>query len=420
MKKYAIILLLLIPELAFASSYYIDTRLAAQVRGNALAEKEYPFTTYLDTGLKELPKDGTFDVSLKNSRTMRTGSDSNDFDLYQAVFRTQNLGGMLDISAGRQFISPGFHAYLMDGLNAAVGKDDWPILVKFFGGVPRYTETGDFHGTTGLVTGTAIEMQMFERMNTRLSAVYDKLDIHNNDWKDNDTVLVGMSHSQIFSAKLEPTLYGTMEYDTAGKIVNAGILGFSIKPHRRVYWNIEGGHHEINRDWNRTSIFSLFATGPLHQGRSEVSITLLEEKGAFKDVVLTGGYAYQRLKISSSVSENGHLANGGLGFHIIPLRLDTNLAYALYDSFGGRAHDVSVTLHDEPIDPLVVDAGANFTKYFKVTNDNDTAISAFLEAGIKIIKRLTFSANGEYLRNNTFDKEFRVMARLGYSLEGSI
>jgi len=252
------------------------------------------------------------------------------------------------------------------------------------------------------------------------SAVYDKLDIHNNDWKDNDTVLVGMSHSQIFSAKLEPTLYGTMEYDTAGKIVNAGILGFSIKPHRRVYWNIEGGHHEINRDWNRTSIFSLFATGPLHQGRSEVSITLLEEKGAFKDVVLTGGYAYQRLKISSSVSENGHLANGGLGFHIIPLRLDTNLAYALYDSFGGRAHDVSVTLHDEPIDPLVVDAGANFTKYFKVTNDNDTAISAFLEAGIKIIKRLTFSANGEYLRNNTFDKEFRVMARLGYSLEGSI
>ena len=72
------------------------------------------------------------------------------------------------------------------------------------------------------------------------------------------------------------------------------------------------------------------------------------------------------------------------------------------------------------MDCLVVDGGVNFKKYFKVTNDNDTAISAFLEAGIKIIKRLTFSANGEYLRNNTFDKEFRVMARLGYSLEGSI
>ncbi|MBI2091627.1 MAG: hypothetical protein HYT75_01350 [Deltaproteobacteria bacterium] len=410
--------LMVLSAYAEAASYYIKPRLETQVRKTSSDKREIPFSSYLDSGLSDLPHSGTFDVSLKNERIFKQEQD--EFDLYQAVFRMQDLGGLLGVSGGRQFISPGFHAYLMDGASLSLGKESWPVTVGLFGGIPRYIETGDFHGEAGLVSGMTLDMSMNEHMHTRFSAVYDKLDINEKNWSENETVLVGMSHSHQFGSKLSPSLYGTMEYDTAGKTVETGLMGFSLQPLARLYWNLEGGHYNTNRDRARSTIFGLYTTGPFYQARTGANLTLIEDAGAVADFALTGGYSYQRLEISSSASKNGNIADAGFKFTIVPLHLDAGVTYRFYDSFGGRAHDVIVSLHDEPFDKAALDAGADFTKYSKITNDNDTATSVFLMAGYELLKNLEISAGGEYLRNNIFSSEWRATAKLGYKLEGKI
>lgn len=418
MQRLVIIALLSLATAAQAAEYYINPRLETQVRQNSLSEREIPLSAYLDTGISGLPNSGTFDVSLKNNRTFKIEED--EFDLYQAVWRMQDLGGVVDVASGRQFVSPGFHAYLLDGASFSIGKDSWPLLISVIGGVPRYIETGDFHGTTGLVSGVTLELQGMGKMHSKLSAVYDKLDIGKKDWKQNETVLVGMNHSHYFSGKVKPSLYGSMEYDTAGKNIETGLVGFSIEPTKRLYWNIEGGHYNTNRSRSRTTIFGLYAIGAFYQGRTGISFTAFESAGAFEDLVLTGGYSYQRFSVSSGVSKSGNIADAGFRFHITPLYLDTGVTYRFYDSFGGRAHDVILNLHDEPIDKLFIDTGANYTKYSKITNEADTAISSFLSAGYEIVKGLQVSATGEYLRNNTFSSEFRGLVKLAYVLEGKL
>src|SRR3989338_4403760 len=267
MKRLIILAAVLFPVVVHAGSYYLDGRIQSQARENSLSEREVPFDVYMDAGLAELPQQGTFDVSFKNNHTFNSDfTDGDEFDLYQAVFRMQNLGGVADVSAGRQFLSPGFHTYLVDGLSTTIGKDDWPIVFTLFGGIPRYIESGDFHGEAGLVSGMTIETQIMDHMHTKFSMIYDKLDIDAANWKENETVLVGMSHSHYFGGNMAPTLYGTMEYDTAGSVIETGIMGFGLQPHRRIYWNIEGGHYNTNRDRTRTTIFSLYANGPLYQG----------------------------------------------------------------------------------------------------------------------------------------------------------
>lgn len=417
-RLYILLAILLWPTALQATGYYIESRVETQVRQNALLEREVPFDFYLDTGLNNLPKNGSFDVSLRNNHTFKLGTD--DFDLFQAVFRLNNVGGLLDFSLGRQFTSPGVHNYLLDGGLTTIGKDDWPILVSLFGGIPRYIETGDFHGEAGLVGGTIFELQGIENLSTRLSFIYDSLDLDTWSWKNNQTVFAGFAGSYIFENKFEPNIYANAEYDIAGKIVENGTAGFSFRPNSRLYWNIEGGHYNTNRQRQRITIFSLFASGPYYQGRAGASFTVFEGGKILENLILTAGYAYQRIEVTPSLSKNGHVADGGCKFYIAPIFLDTAASYKFYDSFGGRAHDISFTLHDEPIDILSVDVSVNYTRYKKITNEKDVATAILGMVGVEAFKNFVLSVGGEYLKNKVFENEWRATAMLSYKLGGKI
>lgn len=420
MKKILMALLLIFPALeANSTSFYIDTRLETQVRENSLPQREAPFYAYLDTGLKELPNKGTFDVSLRNNYIFNV--KDNEFDLYQAVFRMDDIAGVVGVSAGRQFVSPGFHAYLMDGLTTRIGKEDWPVAVTIIGGVPRYLEMNDFKGTAGLIAGATIELQGVDRFHLKLSGIYDKLDIKKTYWKKNDTVLTGVATSYLFNGRFMPNLYGNFEYDTAGKDIDTGLAGFRIRPFSRLFWNIEGGFFNTNRNRQRDTIFSLFSRSGFYQGRTGISVTAIESAGPIEDFVITGGYSYQRYhSTASSKADIGHLADGGIKFSVAPIYLTVLASYKYYKSYGGKANDIYFELHDEPFDILNFTAGGNITKYSKITNQKDTAISAFLMADLNIIKNFVLSAGGEYLRNDTFSREFRATAKLSYKFEGKL
>jgi hypothetical protein len=415
MKRIILLLAILLPLTAEAGSYYMNSQLVTQVRENAINEREVPLDFYLDTGFRALPHEGSFDVSLRNNRIFNIKDD--EFDLYQAVFRMNNLGGWLDFSAGRQFISPGFQAYMMDGVTFTIGKDDWPLLWTLIGGVPRYIETGDFHGNVGLLAGTTVELNGFDNTHIKLSALYNKIRIKRNDWKENDTVLTGLAVSQQFGGKVKPNLYGDFEYDTAGKVIDNSTLGFSLQPHRRVYWNAEGGYYNTNRDWAQPSILGIYSLGGMYQANTGINVILADGGAKVDEISLVAGYSYQRYKSGTNLNSNGHIANAGLNFSILPIHLDAGLAYSYYDCFGGRAHDVKLVLYDEPIDKLYFNITANYTKYSKVTNENDNAIGLYWMIGYEVAKGLVLSAGGEYMRNNNFTHDIRATAQLSYSLE---
>lgn len=418
MRRIIIIAILLLPAIAHAGRFYLNPEILTQVRKDSLNTRQVPFDFYLNTGVYDLPEEGTFDVSLRNDHIFNIGE--NQFDLYQAVFRMKDIGDAVDISAGRQFLSPGYHAYLIDGLTTDIGKDDWPVHVGFVAGVPRYLEISDFHGNVGLLAGTTLQLNGFDNTSAKLSAMYNSIKATEGDWKKNQTVLVGLGLYHKFSAKVLPELYGDFEYDTAGKVINTGIAGFGFRPHWRVYLNVEGGVYNVDREWRMPSILGLYSLGPMYQGDTGLNILLYEGNDVFEGVSLDASYSFQRFEAASKKADYGNLAMGGLNFTILPAKLDTSIAYRFYDSFGGRANDVQLSLHEEPAKKVYIDFTANYTKYVKITNDNDDAIGLFLMTGVEVLKNLVLSAGGEYLRNNTFRNELRATAQLSYNLDGKL
>lgn len=421
MKRLIFLIIILIPAVADAASYYVMPRLQSQVRENMINEREVPFTIFYDTGLADLPKEGSFDVSLMNNKIFNIPAENGDeFDLYQAVFRMNDIGNIIDISAGRQFLSPGFATYLVDGLKTTVGKDDWPVLISLLGGVPRYIETGDFHGEIGLLTGTTIELNGYDKSYARLSVLYDKYNIHVNEWKKNDTVLTGLALSHQFGGKVKPNIYGDFEFDTGGKDIDNSTAGIRLTPHRRFYCYAEGGFYNTNRDFRRPTIMGLFATGGLYQGRGGFQVIAVEANRVLGDLAINADYSFSRFDSGPGKGSNGNIAGAGLAFELIPLRMENGISYTFYDSYGGRAHDVLVALHSEPINKLSLDVSANYTKYTKITNDSDNAIGVFWMAGYEVLKNLILSAGGEYNRNDVFKKDIRATVQLAYLLRGKI
>lgn len=419
MRKHLVCLILLLPLTAEASSVYVKPALQMQVLENALSQREVPLNMLLDTGLKDLPNSGSLDISLFDNRTFNIGENS--FDLYQAVFKMKDVGGFVNFSAGRQLVTPNFHAYLIDGAEVSLGGTDWPVRIGLLGGVPRYLEVSDFHGTVGLVTGGYVELQGFRNHQARLSVLYDRLDFSTkSQWGANSTVLVGLSDTLAFDIAWRPTVYVNGEYDAGGKSVDTGMGGIRFQPTRKLMFNVEGGTYNTNRKWQMPTVYSLFTSSAYYQARGGVAYTFIDMGDVVDDLTLKADYSFQRYRVQTPLATNAHLADAILSVSIVPIRLDASVGYTFYDSYGGRAHDVIVTLHDEPFKKFSVDLGGNFTQYSKITNVSDTAIDVYLLAGYELVKGLVFTAGGEFMRNSVFDKEFRATALLSYDFQGKI
>jgi len=417
--RFFVVLMLFLPLLAEASSFYIRPEVQMQVLEDSLSDREVPLNALLDTGLGDLPNNGTFDVSLFDNRTFKIGENS--FDLYQAVFKMKEIGGYVNFSAGRQFITPGFHVYLMDGVDMSIGGADWPLRIGLLGGVPRYLEISDFHGTVGLITGAYLELQGFRNHHAKLSAIYQRLDFDaKREWGANSTLLAGLSDTYRFEVPWRPTIYGNVEYDTGGRSIDTGMGGIRVQPTRRFMFNVEGGTYNTNRKWQMPTVYSLFTSGAYYQARGGISYTFIDMGDVFEDLTLKADYSFQRYHIQTPLTTSANLADAILCMDITPIRLDATIGYTFYDSYGGKAHDVIATLHDEPFDKFYIDLGVNYTRYSKITNVKDNAYDVSLIAGYEILKDLVLSAGGEYLRNNVFSSEFRATALLSYNFQGKI
>lgn len=397
---------LLLPLRAGAVAWRVEAEQIGQWRRNAAVQRELPANLYLGAGVAEW---GKWHASVQaDGRVFRDLQRSvNEADLYQGVLHLEPTK-VWRLDLGRQFLNPGFSTELVDGVRTTILP--WSrVDLSVYAGVPRTIERGDFNRDDGLLTGMVVRLHDWHHTAASLQAQWRKFDLQGADWRQNDTVRVGASASHQFGGKTAPLAYGLFEYDVAGKVVEAGTLGFDWWPSARVALNLEGNYFNVNRAADRPSIMALFTSGPLWTGRFAATIDVVPDV-----VTLRTQYAYQRVTVGAGAHRTGHVVEVGIPVHIRAAHLDFEPAYYFSQSYGGRVHGVRALLHERFMKSWWGELGVDYSSYRKVTNESDVALSTVLWTGYDIGKAWRVAVGGEYNKNNLFNRDLRGSLRVSY------
>lgn len=407
MRRYIpfIFMLLMMPSSGFALGYRVHTDVLSQIREDENGVREIPFNGYVGGGVGNLADRVSLETDMRIFRDVDQSLD--DYDLYDAVIHTRPFERWT-VDAGRQFISQGFSAEVIDGIQTTVTP--WQHLnVSAYAGVPRTVERGDFNRDDGLLSGLSLRVIDLARMTIGFHGAWRRFDLNTTDWRQNDEVRTGTDVTVRLPGGMKPLLYGLVEYDATAKIIDTGTAGIDLFPHRRVALNTEFNYFNVNRDANRRTIQSLFTSGETMGGRFSTTVTIVPD-----ELDLVGSYSYQRLEIQQGVHENGHIANGGFQVVFEDIGLFLSPEYYFRKSFGGDLHGVRSSVREEFTEKLWTEIGADFTTYNKITGNDDQAISTVAWAGYTILKGWSVSAGFEYNRNNNFDRDIRGSFRMSY------
>lgn len=408
---FLVFFLLFSPPLA-AGSLHLDTDFLGQVRENETSVKEFPFNGYLGVGVTDIGK-WRFGAQT-DMRLFRDFSRSlDDYDLYQAVLHAKPLEA-LAIDFGRQFINQGFSVQILDGLQTTLFPSNY-LRVAFFGGIPRTVERGDFNRNDGWMTGLSLGLLGVPGTEAAVHFLWRKNDIRHSDLKENDQVLVGANLSHRWQGPVGPNLYGLLEYDVTSKVAEAETVGIDVAPSQRIRLNVEGNYFNANRDTTRPTILGLLTRGRTLSARFSSTWTLVPR---FLDLVES--YSYQRVEIQEGVRENGHLLEIGFPVSVESVGFFCQPAYDFAESFGGNLHGGRVFFHEDFTDRLYGEVAFDFTRYEKITHNDDTALSTLLWAGYEILKGWTVAGGFEYNRNNLFERDLRGSFRIQYHYDHGI
>lgn len=389
-----------------AGTLRVDGEAWGQFRKNAALQREVPINTYLGAGVADLGKwhlGAATDLRFFRDLQRSIG----DVDLYQGLVHAQPREA-IQLDIGRQFVSQGFAAGVLDGVRTTVVPFD-RLAVTAYAGMPRTVERGDFNRDDGLLSGLSFALRGAASTSAQVHVAWRKVVFARRDWGANDTVRLGVNLAHRFGGRMRPMAYGLFEYDAAGKVVEAGTVGIDLAPTGRVALNLEGNYFNADRATNRPTILALFTQGPLWTARCASTVTLVP---GWLDVVER--YAYQRVTPQAGLHRHGHLLEIAFPLTIASIGLAIEPAYYFEKSFGGRLHGGRLVAHEDFTDRLFADAGVDYVTYQKVTRDNDTGLSTWGWAGYEIVKGWRVAAGVEYNKNNAFNQDVRGTLQIGY------
>lgn len=401
---------LFFPPAVNAGDFHLDATALGQVRDNEDMAREVPTNGYLGLSVNEP------DVHLSAESNMRFFRDFaekvNDYDLYQTVLHYRPLEDF-QLDFGRQFIDQGFTASVIDGLMFQIMRSRH-VDVTVYSGIPRNVEIGDFNKNDGLLSGMTVGVKNFHNTAGHFHFAWRKNSITENDLKRNDELYVGADLSHQFMVKSTPMIYGLIEYDVAAKVMNTGTAGLDIYPASWLALNAEFNYYNVNRDTNRQTVEGVFLPGRTMQGRLATTWTIVPE---YLDFVQS--YSYQYAK-NAGETTGSHLIDAAfeVSFDQIGLRFEPGYYYS--KSFGGHLHGGRLLVHEQFTDEFYADLIFDFTKYVKITNNNDSALSTVLWSGYEVVKGLIISGGFEYNRNTFFDTDIRGSFKVSYVFDHAI
>ena len=401
MKRIAPFLILFFSTSLWGADFHFYTTALGQVRDNAKTQTEIPINGYVGGGFAQEP----WHLSMQTDMRF-----SNDTDLYQAVFHYQPLD-TLQLDSGRQFISEGFSVETIDGIRLSL--QPWQHLhIALYSGMPRSVERGDFRVNDGLLTGITVGIKNIPRTNITFHSAWRKNDFTQMSWNHNDELRVGANLSHQFAVTTTPMVTGLFEYDVTGKLIDTGTVGLDIYPTRRIALNLEGSYTNANHSLNRKTIQSIFTEDRTLSGKISTTITLVPH---WLDLI--GSYAYRTLEVQKGDRKLGYLADASLKFSWEELGLTVLPGYYYAKSFGGDLNGTRGMIREDFTEKFYTTAGIDYTKYQKITHDNDTAFSASVWNGVEMLKGWTISGGVEYNHNNFFNKDWRGTFRINYSFD---
>ena len=203
-----------------ASSWDFNYKNLTQMREGRSSNREAPVNQYVSIELSDMPRNFSFQTDVR-SYVDAAASDDRAFDLYQAAFHVEPVEHF-SIDGGRMWFTDGFDATLMDGGKFSLFPSDGYVGGSVYAGVPRYIEMGDFtNQMEGLIVGTNLNLQGVKDATAQFSARWKKIDATTDNYKENDTIYLGLAASYQFSdIKTTPNVYGDFEYDLAGETIN--------------------------------------------------------------------------------------------------------------------------------------------------------------------------------------------------------
>ncbi|MDO8644303.1 MAG: hypothetical protein Q7S00_04970 [bacterium] len=400
--------LTLSPMKAFANSFHLDSGLTGQVRDNESAQREVPLNGTLGLGTTADKWDFSGQTDMRLFRDTARGSD--DYDLYQATLHIKPVE-TIEIDAGRQFINEGFSVGALDGLRLQLFPSK-PVTFTVYSGMPRSVELGDFNQDDGLLTGASIKIQQIPRTDLKFDFAWKRDSINTADFNQNDSLFVGTNISHKLPVKGDPYLYGLFEYDLTAKVMNAGTAGLDITPLSRLALNAEFNYFNVNREFNRPSILSLFTEGRTLSGRLGSTTTLISNRLDFVQ-----SYTYQSIEIQNTLQRNGHILETAFQIFFDSIGLQIQPGYYFEKSFGGQLHGVRMGFSEQFTDRWTADTTVDYTTYDKVTNNNDNAFSTIVWSGYELLKGWTVAGGFEYNRNNEFKKDVRGSFKVEYAFD---
>lgn len=397
----AALLLLLVCNEAHADRIGVNVSTLGQVRQTENGQRNVPVNAYFGLYGADSKRHFGGETNMALLRYYDIANGINDYDLYQAVLHFQPIKE-LKIDFGRQFISQGFSASVIDGLMLTVLPQGY-VDVALYTGIPRDIEVSDFNRDDGLLTGLSVSLKNVPRTNASFHAAWRKNSIDTTDLKQNDEILVGADASHQWTVKTKPMVYGLIEYDTTAKMVRTGTAGLDLYPTRRISLNMEFDYFNINRDTTRPTILGLFTDGRMMMGRFSSTWKLIPGWLDFIE-----NYSFQRVTIPGGGTDNAHVLDAAVRISIADAGLYIQPGYYFIKSYGGHLQGARMNLHGRFLkNKLYVDLASDFTIYKKITNDDDNAFSTVIWTGYEVVKGLTLSTGFEYNRNNLFTEDIR-------------
>ena len=256
--KFLLVFVLLVASpAAWGASFRLDTSVVGQIRENSANQNESPINGYLGLGFAQPSWNFSGETDMRLFRDFSRKLD--DYDLYQAVLHFQPVP-ILKVDFGRQFISEGFFTTVLDGIRTSIMPAGY-LDITLYGGIPRSVEVGDFHKDDGLLAGMSVGLKNVPRTNVQLHLAWRKNDISFRDLVENDEVFLGANVSHQFDVTTKPMIYGLIEYNLAGKNIDAGTAGVDITPAKWVALNLEFNLFDVNRASDRPTMLGLFTQG---------------------------------------------------------------------------------------------------------------------------------------------------------------
>lgn len=406
MRGFSSIVFFLLPFLSgplFAAEYDVGAKILGQVRKNT-------------QNLQRLPVDGYFSAEAYGSKVsaetdMRFFRDFDTrvdkYDLYQTVLHVRPLE-TLQFDMGRQFVNQGFFAAVLDGVQATVSPSEH-FFTTVFSGIPRDIEMENFNNNRRLLTGISLGLKNVKRTEATLHAAWRSNNIHMFDAGRNDEALVGLTLSRQFAVSSTPFVYANFEYSATGKVVQAGTAGLDIYPTSRIALNVEGNYFNVDRNFSQQTIQGLYSAGRLIDARLSSTWTLVENYLAFTENV-----SYENIEVLSRDFRNGWRAEAGFSVTAKKAGFRFEPVYYYIKSFGGTVNGVRGYFHEQFNDLFYAELSVDFSKYRKITNDNDNALSFYGWTGYEVAKGLVLSGGFEFNKNNFFDRDARGSFRVDY------